>query len=88
MFIVIDHEIHDATTFQQRAEKAFPLPSGLQVHFFLPANDFSRAVCLYEAPSVDAVRTYVDGLLGDSCTNRYVPVAEDHAMGLPRKHVA
>jgi hypothetical protein len=85
MFITIEHDIHDPAKFQQRAEQAFPLPAGLEVHMFLPAEDLSRATCLYEAPSLDRVRDFVDGLLGDSSTQRYVPIAEAHAMGLPAK---
>ena len=88
MFIVIDHEIHDAAKFQSRAESAMPPPEGLHVHMFLPAEDLSRATCLYEADSVDPVRRFVDGALGDSATNRYVPIAEAHAMGLPVRQTA
>jgi hypothetical protein len=32
---------------------------------------------------VDELRDYLDGKLGDSSTQRYFPVAEEHAMGLP-----
>ena len=88
MFIVIDHEIHDAARFQSRAESAMPPPEGLHVHMFLPAEDLSRATCLYEADTVDAVRRFVDGALGGSATNRYFPIAEAHAMGLPAREAA
>jgi hypothetical protein len=84
MFIAIEHEIHDAAKFQACAEQVFPLPEGLRVHQFLPASDMSRAVCLYEAKSVDAVRDYLDGALGDASTQRYFPIAEQHAIGLPK----
>jgi hypothetical protein len=47
MFVVIEHDIHDAAKFQERAERAFPLPPGLHVHLFPPARDLSRATCLY-----------------------------------------
>jgi hypothetical protein len=88
MYIVIEHDIHDAKTFQACAERAFPPPQGLHVHQFLPANDLSRAVCVYEADSLDEVRNYIDGLLGDCSTQRYYPVAESNAMGLPQKEAA
>jgi hypothetical protein len=88
MFIVIDHEIHDADKFQTRAERAMPPPDGLHVHMFLPAKDLSRATCLYEADAVDPVRRFVDGALGDASTNRYIPVAEGAAMGLPARQTA
>jgi hypothetical protein len=88
MFVAIEHDIQDAAKFRQRAEKAFPLPNGLHVHLFLPATDLSRATCLYEASSVDQVRDFVDGLLGDCSKNRYFSVAEEHAMGLPQRQNA
>jgi len=84
MFIAIEHEIHDSDAFQEGAQRVYPLPEDLQVHQFLPASDFSRAVCLFEAPSVDQLRDHIDGTLGESSTQRYFRVAEDNAIGLPR----
>jgi hypothetical protein len=34
------------------------------------------------------VRRFVDGALGDASTNRYIPVAEGAAMGLPARQTA
>lgn len=83
MFIAIEHEIHDPEAFQEGAQRVYPLPEGLRVHQFLPARDLSRGFCLFEAPSVDQVRDYIDGRLGVASTQRYFPVAEDGAIGLP-----
>lgn len=83
MFIAIVHDIHDPEGFQQCAEDVFPLPEGLHVHQFFPATDLDQAVCLYEAPSVEEVRDYLDPTLGDASTQRYFPVAEGHTIGLP-----
>jgi hypothetical protein len=88
MFIAIEHEIHDAARFQRCAEQVFPLPEDLHVHQFLPANDLSRAACLYEAPSVERLRNYLDPALGDASTQHYFPVAEAHAIGLPPRQLA
>jgi hypothetical protein len=88
MYVIIQHQIHDPQSFQACAEKAFPLPEDLTVHFFLPARDFSHATCLYEAPSLERVRDFVDGLLGACCTNTYHAVAAEHAMGLPETQAA
>jgi hypothetical protein len=87
MFIAIVHDIHDPTTFQQRAEQVFPLPEGLHVHKFFPSTKLDQAVCLYEAPSVDQLREYLDGTLGDASTQRYFPVAEDHSIGMPARQL-
>lgn len=83
MFIAIEHDIHDPEEFQVRGKRVFPLPEDLQVHHFLPAADLSRAWCLYEAPSIDRLRAYLDGELGGSSTQRYFPVAVKAAIGLP-----
>lgn len=88
MFVAIEHDIHDARRFSERAEGAMPPPQGLHVHFFLPSRDGRRAICLYEADAIEPVREFVDGVLGDSSTQRYVPVAEEAAFGLPVKQVA
>lgn len=85
MFIAIEHDIHDPEQFQECAEDVFPLPDGLHVHQFFPATDMSRAVCLYEAPSVDQLSKYLDGTLGESSTQRYFPINTDHAIGLPKE---
>ncbi len=83
MFIAIEHDIHDPEKFQQCADEVFPLPDGLHVHQFFPASDMSRAVCLYEASSVDQLSQYLDGTLGESSTQRYFPINTKHAIGLP-----
>lgn len=83
MYIAIEHDIHDATAFQRNAERVFPLPEDLVVHHFLPSADFSRANCLYEGPSVETVRDYLEPILGEASTQRYFAVAEGAALGLP-----
>lgn len=87
MFVAIEHDIHDPAMFQECAQQVFPLPPDLHVHLFLPASDLSRATCLYEAPSLDRVRKYIDAGLGASSTQYYFPVAEDHAIGLPSRQL-
>lgn len=85
MFIAIEHNIHDPEQFQICAEDVFPLPDDLHVHQFFPAKDMSRAVCLYEAPSVDQLSKYLDGTLGEASTQQYFPVNAEHAIGLPEE---
>ncbi|MEX0646888.1 MAG: hypothetical protein WEA56_09865 [Balneolaceae bacterium] len=83
MFIAIEHDIHNPEKFQQCAEGVFPLPDGLHVHHFFPSADLSKAVCLYEAPSVERLSEYLNGKLGESSTQHYFPVSGEQAMGLP-----
>jgi hypothetical protein len=83
MFIAIEHKIHDPKKFQQCAEEVFPLPGDLHVHQFFPAKDMSRAVCLYEAPSIERLSEYLDAKLNPASTQQYFPVLSEHAIGLP-----
>lgn len=83
MFIAIEHRIHNPDAFRERGKQVFPLPDDLYVHQFLLANNLSRAHCLYEAPSVERLRTYLDAKLGDASTQSYFPVAEGEGIGLP-----
>ncbi len=83
MFIAIEHEIHNPEQFQTCAEDVFPLPDELYVHQFFPAADMSRAVCLYEAPSIDLLSEYLDNKLREASTQHYFPVLSEHAIGLP-----
>jgi hypothetical protein len=58
------------------------------VHHFLPADDFGRVSCLFEAPSIDRLREYLGAKLGDASTQQYFAVADQAAIGLPTKQLA
>jgi hypothetical protein len=83
MFIAIQHEIHDPKKFQKCAEEVFPLPEHFHVHQFFPSADMKKAVCLYEAPSIDQLSEYLDPKLGAASTQFYFPVLSENAIGLP-----
>jgi len=84
MYIVIQHEIQNPELYMKCAESAFPLPEYLQLHQFLPAADMKKAVCLYEAPSVEKLSSYLDPKLDPASKQSYFPVLTEHAMGLPK----
>jgi hypothetical protein len=83
MFIVIQHKIHDPEKFQECAKEVFPLPDNLHVHHFFPSTDMSKAVCLYEADSVDKLSAYLDAKLNPASTQHYYPVRTGNSIGLP-----
>lgn len=83
MYIVIQHEIKNPQLFQNCAKEVFPLPDDLQLHHFLPSADMKKAVCLYEAPSVEKLSNYLDAKLKPASEQFYFPVLTEHAMGLP-----
>jgi hypothetical protein len=87
MFIVITHEIHDQAHFKEKVNQMAPPPEGLRRHQFFTATDLRRAACLWEAPSVDPLRAYIDGSLEPASTQTYFAVNEGRAVGLPERQL-
>ena len=85
MHVVIQHRIKDPERFFDGDPEQIATggPSGVRGHQFVVSQDRSAAFCLWEADSVDNLRTYMDGLTGDSAENSYFEVDEEISMGLP-----
>ena len=83
MFVVVIHDIRDSDKFWSVAESA-QLPTGVTLHNTYPNSDGTRAVCLWEADSVQMVRDVVDGAVGDVSSNDFFEVGPN-AQGLPRQ---
>lgn len=83
MFIAIYHDIHDPDAFKQKVNSMAPPPEQLRRHQFLAATDLSRAACLWEGPSIDPLRDYIDGSLEPASTQTYFAINEERAVGLP-----
>jgi hypothetical protein len=83
-YIVAIHDISDPEAFWGAASSA-ELPSGVKILSTYPQEDGSRAVCLWEADSVDTVRDAVNGLAGDFSHNEFFEVDPQHpgTTGLP-----
>jgi hypothetical protein len=85
-YVVAIHTISDPERFWSSAAEAAPnLPSGVSLHSTFPQHDGTRAICLWEADSVDRVRELVDGATGSFSSNEYFEVDAGHAgtRGLP-----
>jgi hypothetical protein len=85
MFAVVHHRVVDREKFLATPPEyvAGNAPPGVRVYHFLPARDASEADCLWEVPSLDALRGYLDPLLAGICENTYFEVDSGLAMGLP-----
>jgi hypothetical protein len=82
MYVVTQHRFIDSATAFSRGEKLIKnegAPSGVRGLQFYPSTDGSGAVCLWEAPSVESVQTYVDSTLGDSSENTNFEVNAEQA---------
>jgi len=86
MFFVVEHSIRDPQVAFARGQNLLEgrgAPAGVQVRKFYPSTDQSAVICLWEAPSLEEVRDYVDATLGDSSENRWFEVDAEQALGLP-----
>jgi len=84
MFVVVEHQIKNADAFFGAAESVVGgSPEDLKTIQFFPSGDRKRAVCLWEAPSVEAVKDYLEDKIASSSENTYYAVDNKVAMGLP-----
>ncbi len=88
MFIVAEHTITDPDVFFGLASRVAEAPTGINALQFFPSISKDRAVCLWEAKSVDALKGFLEPLTAQSSRNTYYAVDSTKAMGLPIKKAA
>ena len=86
MYVAVIHRVKDPQAMLSRGEglgDPSNAPQGIVPRQFCPSRDLSAATCVWEADSLDTVRDYVDGTLGDSSEQSYFEINEEFAQGLP-----
>jgi hypothetical protein len=76
-YIVAIHDISDPDRFWGAADPA-AIPPQVTLHATYPRGDGSRAVCLWEADSVDTVRDLIESVAGDSSRNEFFEADPQH----------
>ena len=83
MFIVVEHTITNPDVFFKLPPRVSEAPSGIDALQFFPSMSKDRAVCLWEAKSVDALKGFLEPLTAQSSRNTYYTVDSTKAMGIP-----
>ena len=84
MYIVVNHEISDTSRFWATAQSATSgLTEGLKVIHTLPSPDGRKAVCVWEADSVDAVRNFLDPATAGMARNTYFESVNKEGIAMP-----
>ena len=84
MYILVQHTITDPEGVWARAQQAVgSLPEHLKLHHSIPTPDGRVATCVWEAASVDALRSYLDPMLGPGARNEYFEVVNREGVALP-----
>ncbi len=82
MYVVAQHTILDPEKAMEVGQALFTPPAGITLHYFLPNQDTSKAICLWEADSLETVKNLVDSTLGSTTQNEYFAVDTTKAWGL------
>jgi hypothetical protein len=89
MFVSVIHRITDPDRFFAMASAAADeLPSDLRLPQSISSADRSTTICLWEAPSVERVREFLEPLTAGICKNEYAAVDAALSLGLPATTVA
>jgi hypothetical protein len=89
MHVSVHHDITDSQKWDQLAQKMTAmveqgrLPQGMKGLMYLPSADGRKADCLWEAPSVESLRSFLDRETGSAARNDYFPINSAAAFGLP-----
>ncbi len=85
MHVVAQHRIVDRERFLSMDPKDVAMggPPGVRALTFYASRDHTAVICLWEAPSVEAVRAYLDPATAGVAENSYFAVDEATAIGLP-----
>jgi hypothetical protein len=90
MYVVVQHRFKNRQVAFERGERLIKnegAPEGVHGLQFYPAKDGSGAACLWEAPSVESVKKYVDSTLGDSSENTVYEINAELAFSSPPRGI-
>ncbi len=89
MHVSVHHSITDSQKWEQVTKNMMAMmeqgriPQGLKGLMYLPGTDGRRADCLWEATSVEALRSFLDREIGSAARNDYFQINTQAAFGLP-----
>jgi hypothetical protein len=82
MFVVVEHTITNPDVFFRLAAKVGEAPSGIKALQFFPSVSKDRAICVWQANSVDALKGFLEPMSAQSSRNTYYAIDSSKAMGL------
>ena len=82
MYVLVQHTISQPATFWNSADPN-NMPADLKLHHTFPTPDGTRAVCIWEAESVEALRNFLEPLLGSVSRNEYFAVENREGFARP-----
>jgi hypothetical protein len=84
MYILVQHTISEPATFWNAADPNTISPK-IKLHHTFPTPDGTRAVCIWEAGSVDELRNFLEPLVGRVSRNEYLQVENREGFARPSR---
>lgn len=84
MYAIAIHTISDPEKFWAGVQD-LEVPKALTLHSTIGKQDGTKAVCLWEADSVESIREFVEPATEGISTNEYFEANEEYSMGLPTR---
>jgi hypothetical protein len=84
MYIVVQHTITDPPMFWSAADPRELSPKA-KLHHTFPTPDGTRAVCIWEAGSVEELRSLLEPLVGPVSRNDYFAVENREGFAMPSR---
>jgi hypothetical protein len=79
MYVTAIHRVSDPAGFTKAEDEAVAagLPDGFSLPIHAATHDHGVGVCIWEGPSVEAVRELVESVLGPFSQNEYFEMTVD-----------
>jgi hypothetical protein len=84
MYIMVQHTVSEPAVFWNSADPR-NLPSQVKLHHTFPTPDGTRAVCIWEADSVDVLKGFLEPMLGKASRNEYFQVENREGFARPSR---
>lgn len=84
MYVLVQHAISEPATFWNAADPTTLSPA-VKLHHTFPTPDGTRAVCIWEADSVDALRDLLEPVIAGFSRNEYFAVENREGFARPSR---
>ena len=84
MYILVQHTISDPPAFWNAADPTALSPKA-KLHHTFPTPDGSRAVCIWEAETVEMLRNLLEPVVGKVSRNEYLAVENREGFAFPSR---
>lgn len=84
MYVLVQHVISEPAAFWNAADQS-ALSSDVTLHHSFPTPDGTRAVCVWEAQSIERLQAILEPIVGRYSSNEYLAVESREGFAIPSR---